>query len=145
MLQNSDFKCRGQVTISKIRIGHQKLTHTFFFFFKGKQQPECIICDCPLTMQHKFLKCSDTFLMLIVILYYLQTKHKTFCIALCPSNIYFFFFYQEVFFKISIMLVFCMTVYIYFHFYFYVIRMDVKYVPVSRIPTPFTCKRSFRG
>ena len=33
----------------------------YTFFFKGKQQPECIFCDCLLTLYDIFLECSDTF------------------------------------------------------------------------------------
>ena len=44
--------------ISRIRIGHSKLTH--IYLLKGEQQPECIFNDCPLTSHHIFLKCSDT-------------------------------------------------------------------------------------
>ena len=45
------------VVISRIRIGHSKLTHTYLS--KSEQQPECIFCDCPLTIHHIFLECSD--------------------------------------------------------------------------------------
>ena len=51
-------KRSDQVIISRIRIGHSKLTHTYLL--KGEQQPECIFCDCPLTWHHIFLDCSDT-------------------------------------------------------------------------------------
>ena len=49
-------KRSDDVIISKIRISHSRLTHSYIL--KGEHQPEC---DCPLIIQHTFLECSDTF------------------------------------------------------------------------------------
>ena len=53
-----NLKRSDQAVISGIRIGHSKLTHTYFL--KGEQQLECIFCDCPLTYHHIFLESADT-------------------------------------------------------------------------------------
>ena len=53
-----NIKRSDQVVISRIRIGHLTLTNTYFL--KGEQQPEGMFCDCPLTLHHIFLECSDT-------------------------------------------------------------------------------------
>ena len=55
---NFNLERSDQVVISRIRICHSKLTHTYLL--KGEQQPECIFCDCPLTLHHIFSDCSDT-------------------------------------------------------------------------------------
>ena len=52
-----NLKRSDQAVISRIRIGHSKLTHTYLL--KGEQQPKCIFCDCPLILHHIFLECSD--------------------------------------------------------------------------------------
>ena len=44
---NFNLKRTDDVIISRIRIGHSELTDSYLL--KGKQQPECIFCDCPLT------------------------------------------------------------------------------------------------
>ena len=54
---NFYLKCLLNVVISRIRIGHSKLTHTYLL--KGEQQPECIFCDCLLTLDYIFLERSD--------------------------------------------------------------------------------------
>ena len=42
---NFNLKRRDDVIISRIRIGHSRLTHSYLL--KGEQQPECMFCDCP--------------------------------------------------------------------------------------------------
>ena len=54
---NFNLKRYDQVIISRIRIGHSKLTHTYLL--KREQQPECKFCNCGLAFYHIF--CSDTF------------------------------------------------------------------------------------
>ena len=55
---NLNLKRSDQVFISRIRIGHSQLTHTYLS--KGEYQPECIFCECPFTLYHILLECSDT-------------------------------------------------------------------------------------
>ena len=55
---NFNLKHSDQVVISRIRIGYSKLTHRYLL--KGEQQPECIFCDCLLTLDYIFLERSDT-------------------------------------------------------------------------------------
>ena len=54
---NFNLKRNDQVIISRIRIGHSKLTH--IYLLKREQQTECIFCNCSLAFYHIF--CSDTF------------------------------------------------------------------------------------
>ena len=48
-----NLKRSDQAVISIICIGHSKLTHTYLL--KIEQQPECIFCDCPLTLHHNYI------------------------------------------------------------------------------------------
>ena len=48
---------REEVVLVRIRIGHTFLTHSYLL--RGEDQPECIICDCPLTVKHILLECVD--------------------------------------------------------------------------------------
>ena len=41
---------RDQSVFNRCRIGHSRLTHQFLL--KGEPPPECIPCNCPLTMKH---------------------------------------------------------------------------------------------
>ena len=63
---------RDDVIISRIRISHSRLTHSYLL--KGKQQPECIFCDCQLTIQHTF----DAFHVRDSLLRYLQMMQELF-------------------------------------------------------------------
>ena len=65
-----------QVIISRIRIGHSKLTHTYLL--KGEKPPECMFCDCPLTLHHLFLYCSDTLLAWNLPLHNVQSMQDLF-------------------------------------------------------------------
>ena len=48
---------RESVVLHRCRIGHTHMTHSFLL--KGEPRPQCIPCDCPLTMKHLFLDCID--------------------------------------------------------------------------------------
>ena len=50
-------KRQDEVIISRIRIGHSKITHEYLL--NRESQPECISCDCPITINHILLECSD--------------------------------------------------------------------------------------
>jgi len=42
-----------QVLLSRLRIGHTRLTHSFLLL------PECGTCQCPLTVKHILVECVD--------------------------------------------------------------------------------------
>ena len=43
--------------LARIRIGHTHLTHCFLL--KGEDPPQCIACDCELTIKHILFECVD--------------------------------------------------------------------------------------
>jgi len=45
------------VIINRLRIGHTRLTH--FYLLAGGDQPECVTYQCPLTIKHILIECSD--------------------------------------------------------------------------------------
>ena len=47
---------KEQVTITRLRIGHSRLTHSFIL--KQEQQPQCSICQTPCTIKHVLLECK---------------------------------------------------------------------------------------
>ena len=49
---NFNLKYTDDAIISRICTVRSRLIHSYHL--KGKQQPECIFCDCPLTVQHVF-------------------------------------------------------------------------------------------
>ena len=73
---NLSLKRQEEVIISRIRKGHSKFTHSYLL--QGEQQPECIFCDCPLTIQHIFLECSDTFSARNLLFGNVKTMHDLF-------------------------------------------------------------------
>jgi hypothetical protein len=46
-----------EVIISRLRIGHSKLTHSYLL--NKEFQPGCISCNCPLSIYHILLECCD--------------------------------------------------------------------------------------
>ncbi len=48
---------REEVVLSRLRIGHTRLTHTYLL--KGEPLPMCIPCHEPLTVKHILLDCVD--------------------------------------------------------------------------------------
>ena len=46
-----------QITLSKLRIGHTKITHSYLL--KGKQQPMCYSCQTKYTVKHILIECTD--------------------------------------------------------------------------------------
>ena len=48
---------REEVVLARLRIGHSYLTHSFLL--KDEPLPECIPCDCPLTVKHILIDCID--------------------------------------------------------------------------------------
>ena len=46
---------REQVVISRLRIGHTRLTHSFIL--KQELQPQCLTCQTTCTVKHIFIEC----------------------------------------------------------------------------------------
>ena len=53
----SDFR-REDVILARLRIGHSRRTHKQYLL--GEDFPECIPCDCRLTIKHILIECIDT-------------------------------------------------------------------------------------
>ena len=49
----------GESVLTRIRIGHTHLTHCILL--KGEDPPECIACDCCLTVKHILFDCVDLY------------------------------------------------------------------------------------
>ena len=45
------------VLINRLRIGHTHLAHSYLL--SGDDQPECDVCQCPLTVKHIMIECVD--------------------------------------------------------------------------------------
>ncbi len=43
--------------MARIRLGHTYLTHNYLL--KREDQPECVGCACPLTVQHIMIDCVE--------------------------------------------------------------------------------------
>ena len=48
---------REESVLKRIPICHTHLTH--FFLLKGEDLPQCIACDCRLTVKHTLFDCVD--------------------------------------------------------------------------------------
>ena len=48
---------REESVLARVRIGHTHLTHCFLL--KGEEPPQCIACDCQLTVKHILFDCVD--------------------------------------------------------------------------------------
>ena len=49
---------KEDVILTRLRIGHTRLTHKHYL--TGDYRPECIPCDCSLTIKHILIECVDT-------------------------------------------------------------------------------------
>ena len=66
---------REEVVLSRCRIGHTKLTHSYLLL--REEQPECVFCSEPLTAKHLLIDCID--LALARAKYFdVQTMHQLF-------------------------------------------------------------------
>ena len=87
---NFNLKRSDQIVISRIRIGLSKLTHIHVL---KKEQPKCIFCDCPSTLHHIFLECSDTLPARNLHLNNVQTvqdlKYRFISVIFCIFKIFF--------------------------------------------------------
>ena len=43
--------------LNRLHIGHTRLTHSFLL--SGDDLPECVTCQCPLTVKHILVECVD--------------------------------------------------------------------------------------
>jgi hypothetical protein len=48
---------RDEVVLHRLRLGHSYLTHSYLL--KGEDAPECVPCQCLLTVEHILLHCVD--------------------------------------------------------------------------------------
>lgn len=48
---------REEIVLTRLRIGHTHYTHGYLL--RGDDQPECVACVCPLTVQHILIDCTD--------------------------------------------------------------------------------------
>ena len=46
-----------EIVINRLRIGHTRCKHSYLL--SGADQPECMTCQCPLTVKHILVECSD--------------------------------------------------------------------------------------
>ena len=48
---------RDEVVLSRLKLGHSYLTHSYLL--KGDPPPECVTCDCHLTISHILVDCIE--------------------------------------------------------------------------------------
>ena len=48
---------RDEVVLHRARLGHSYVTH--LYLLKGEEAPECVPCQCLLTVEHVLLHCID--------------------------------------------------------------------------------------
>ena len=51
------FSRRDQVILTRCRIGHSRVTHSYLL--NGEDAPECIPCQCRFTLKHVLIDCID--------------------------------------------------------------------------------------
>ena len=56
-LLNSARNRREETVLTRLHIGHSKITHSFIF--EGTDAPWCHACDSPMTIRHILLDCAD--------------------------------------------------------------------------------------
>ena len=56
-IQAKPEKRKDQVFLTGCPIGHTRLSNVFLL--QGEEFPECIPCQCPLTIKHVLLECVD--------------------------------------------------------------------------------------
>lgn len=49
---------KEQVVLSRLRIGHTRLTHQHLFEGRNTAPPECIMCNLPMTVNHILFECA---------------------------------------------------------------------------------------
>ena len=63
--QKTSLSHHDSVLINRLRSGHTHLTHSYLL--SGDNQPECDVCQGPLTVKHIMIECID--------LHNVQNKH----------------------------------------------------------------------
>ena len=48
---------RDEVVLSRLKLGHSYLTHSYLL--KGEPPPECVMCNCRLTISHILVDCIE--------------------------------------------------------------------------------------
>src|SRR6218665_1917084 len=48
---------RDEVVLARLRIRHTYLTHAYLL--KNEDAPQCVCCNCPLSVQHVLVSCID--------------------------------------------------------------------------------------
>jgi kelch-like protein 2/3 len=74
---------REEVVLHRARVGHTHLTHSYLL--RGEDVPECIPCQCLLTVEHVLILCVD--LSLTRIKYYSVTSIKQLFDTVDPRKI----------------------------------------------------------
>ena len=106
---------------------------SFRYLLKSKRQTECIFCDCPLTLHHIFLECSDTLPARNLLLNNVQTMRNLFTKVNISDILQFLWdFLQQNLKK------FTLLHFLNFFLSFMSVRWDVKWRPMSRITTPLS-------
>jgi hypothetical protein len=59
--QNVILKRRDEVVITRCRIGHSRIRPSFLLH--REDPPECVFCQCPLTVKRILTECGDTALI----------------------------------------------------------------------------------
>ena len=109
----------------------------------GGQQPECIFCDYPLTIQNIFLQCSDTFPARNLLFGNVQTMHDLFTIF--DVHVLIQFLQECDFLQQNLNVLFVYMLYAIFVIFFMSVEWDVKWCPVSRITNSWHTKDRFSG
>ena len=48
---------RKEIILARLPIGHSRVTHSYLL--KGEEEPQCIPCNAPLTINHILIDCVD--------------------------------------------------------------------------------------
>ena len=48
---------REEIILARLRIGHSHITHSYLL--KGEEEPQCILCNAPLSINHILVDCVD--------------------------------------------------------------------------------------
>jgi len=55
--QKSSLSLWDEVVINRFKIGDTRCTHSYLL--SGADHPDCTTCQCPLTVKHILVECSD--------------------------------------------------------------------------------------
>ena len=74
---------REEIVITRCRIGHSRLTQSYLF--EKSEQPECVFCFAPYTIQHILIDCVD--LSLVRQRHFIATDMKSLFQQVCTDSI----------------------------------------------------------